>query len=80
MKNPHESNISEYHTITDFEWTEDARLELRIHVKDKLVEINVGPHHYIDVNDSTLNGVISQLEGWRDIFSAGVEYLRKQKG
>lgn len=60
--------------ITFWDWEESCRPSLRI-ATDKHILLEVGGDLLCEISSPTKKDLLSQLEGWRDIFAGAVEEL-----
>ena len=70
--------------ITDYEWREDCRPELRLSARGDMLSaaLNVGNDpfrgHALELSGS-YEDLLSQLEGYAEIFAAAVAHIRASK-
>ena len=70
--------------FTDYEWNETSRPILIVRQDLKTASLFVGgpdalhklPN--VDLEDKTPQGLLSLIEGYRDIFASAAEWLKKQ--
>jgi hypothetical protein len=70
------SGIDVQTVITDFSWQDESRPRLSIDQNNKNVCVEVGSNFCFDICGGSKEDLLSQLEGWRDIFSKAVEVLK----
>lgn len=69
-------------TITDYEWNESTRPILMIDEAGLSIRLHVGGAASlakladIELTATDLEGLVYQLEGYRDIFETAIEHLR----
>lgn len=65
--------------ITIYDWSDEARPELRIEPENNFVCVSIGGSEWFDIASEDRGDFIAQLEGWRDIFDAAVKVLKQDQ-
>lgn len=71
--------------ITDYDWCESSRPILMIDEAGLSIRLHVGGAASlaalanVEITSKDLEGLVSQLEGYRDIFDAAIQHLRKHQ-
>lgn len=65
--------------ITFYDWQESSRPSLNLSDDGKSAILEVGgSRNFIELSGSSHDDLLSVLEGYRDIFTHGVEIVKKQ--
>lgn len=70
-----EPKISVQMVITDWDWREDSRPELKIDDNHKTSALYIGNNFVADLDGRDTGELVLILEVYRDIFAKGVELL-----
>lgn len=66
------------YVFTDHDWSIESQPEVVVDETrmSAVVRLVKWPNHYLLIEDKTVDGLVSQLEGWRDIFAKAAEFLK----